>query len=334
MVSSSTGVQGELQHDTPPSAEHLGLNYDCYPKRWVVSFTPSVYLTNFLDNAKINATMSTDHQTNGPDRLNHFLQRHAVFTVEELDRFLSDRGSRNTSTRSSLLAYHRKQGRILHVRRGLYATVPWGVDPASMTVNPYLVAAKMTEDAVLAYHTALEFHGRAYSVHWRLVYVSANKSLPLTFQSREFQGAPVPPPLLASGQEMFGVTSHNRSGVQLRVTNHERTLVDVLDRPDLTGSWEEIWRSLESVEFFSLDQVVEYTRLLENATTAAKVGFFLEQHREPLMVEETHLDALRDLRPQQPHYLARARRKGCQWVKGWNLMIPSEILNRSWGEVL
>ncbi|MDE0027458.1 MAG: hypothetical protein OXP69_23855 [Spirochaetaceae bacterium] len=278
--------------------------------------------------------MSTDHQTNGPDRLNHFLQRHAVFTVEELDRFLSDRGSRNTSTRSSLLAYHRKQGRILHVRRGLYATVPWGMDPASMTVNPYLVAAKMTEDAVLAYHTALEFHGRAYSVHWRLVYVSANKSLPLTFQSREFQGAPVPPPLLASGQEMFGVTSHNRSGVQLRVTNHERTLVDVLDRPDLTGSWEEIWRSLESVEFFSLDQVVEYTRLLENATTAAKVGFFLEQHREPLMVEETHLDALRDLRPQQPHYLARARRKGCQWVKGWNLMIPSEILNRSWGEVL
>ena len=80
--------------------------------------------------------MSTDHQTNGPVRLNHFLQRHAVFTVDELDRFLSDRGSRNTSTRSSLLAYHRKQGRILHVRRGLYATVPWGMDPSSMTVDP------------------------------------------------------------------------------------------------------------------------------------------------------------------------------------------------------
>ena len=121
------------------------------------------------------------------------------------------------------MAYHRKQGRILRVRRGLYATVPWGTDPASMTVDPYLVAAKMTEDAVLAYHTALEFHGRAYSVHWRLVYVSASKSIPLTFQSHEFRGAVVPPPLLARGQEMFGVTGHNRSGVQLRVTNHERT---------------------------------------------------------------------------------------------------------------
>ena len=269
-----------------------------------------------------------------PLRLHHFLDRHAVFTVDELNQFLSDRGSLNKSTRNSLLAYHRKQGRIVRVRRGLYATVPRGIDSAYMTVDPFLVTAKMTEDAVLAYHTALEFHGRAYSTHWRLFYISESKSLPLTFQSYEFRGAPIPPPLVAKGEKMFGVTRHNRSGIELRVTNYERTLVDALDRPDLTGTWEEIWRSLESVEFFDLDQVIEYTRLLENATTAAKVGFFLEQYRESLMVAEVQLDALRKLCPQQPHYMTRSRPKGCQWVKGWNLMVPTEILNRSWGEVL
>ena len=277
--------------------------------------------------------MSTEYQKNKSVRLNEFLDRRAVFTMDELDRFLSDRGSGNTHTRNSLLAYHRRQGRIVHVRRGLYATVPRGMDPETAPVDPFLVAARMTEDAVLGYHTALEFHGRAYSVHWRLVYVSAAKSLPLTFQSHEFRRAPVPPPLLAKGEEMFGVTRHMRSGVKLRVTGHERTLVDALDRPDLTGTWEEIWRSLESVEFFDLEQVIEYTRLLENATTAAKVGFFLEQHREPLMVEETHLDALRKLRPRQPHHLTRGRPRGCRLVKDWNLMVPDEILNRSWEEV-
>ena len=266
-------------------------------------------------------------------RLNEFLAWHAVFTVDELDRFLSGRGSRNPNTRKSLLAYHRRQGRIVRVRRGLYATVPLGLDPASTPVDPYLVAAKMTEDAVLAYHTAMEFHGRAYSVHWKLVYVSAIKSLPLNFQAHVFRGAPVPSPLVEKGEAMFGVTRHNRSGVDIRVTNHERTLVDVLDRPDLTGSWEEVWRSLESVEFFDLDQVIEYTRLLKNATTAAKVGFFLEQHREPLMVKEAYLDSLRELAPRQPHYMTRDRRRGCKWIKGWNLMVPEEILNRSWGEV-
>ena len=277
--------------------------------------------------------MSTDNQRNNSVRLNEFLDRRAVFTMDELDRFLSERGSSNTHTRNSLLAYHRKQGRIVHVRRGLYATVPRGMDPETAPVDPFLVAARMTGDAVLGYHTALEFHGRAYSVHWMLVYVSATKSLPLTFQSHEFRRAPVPPPLLAKGEEMFGVTRHERSGVKLRVTGHERTMVDALDRPDLTGTWEEIWRSLESVEFFNLEQVIEYTRLLENATTAAKVGFFLEQHREPLMVEETHLDALRKLRPRQPHHLMQGRPRGCRLVKGWNLMIPHEILNRSWEEV-
>jgi len=287
-----------------------------------------------LEITKFSSVISTDHQTNDRVRLNRFLEQHAVFRVEELDRYLRDRGSCNLNTRNSLLAYHRKQGRILNVRRGLYATVPWGMDAASMTVDPHLVAAKMTRDAVLAYHTALEFHGRTYSAQWQLVYLSVGRSLPHTFQSHDFRSAPIPPPLLAKGAAMFGVTRHDRSGVALQVTNHERTLVDVLDRPELSGSWEEIWRSLESVEFFDLDQVIAYTRLLQNATTAAKVGFFLEQQRGPLMVEEAHLDALRELSPRQPHYLTRSQPKGCRWVKDWNLMIPAEILERSWGETL
>jgi predicted transcriptional regulator of viral defense system len=216
--------------------------------------------------------MSNECQKNAPMKLHEFLSRHAVFTVDELDRFLSVRGSANANTRKSLLTYHRNQGRILPVRRGLYATVSSGGAPASSPVDPYLIAAKMSPDAVLAYHTALEFYGKAYSVYTRLQYLSARTSLPLKFQSHEFTRVPVPHLLREKGKEMFGVVSRKRSGVELRVTNLERTFVDVLDRPDLAGSWEEIWRSLESVEFFDLDQVVEYVHLLENATTAAKVG--------------------------------------------------------------
>ena len=107
-----------------------------------------------------------------------------------------------------------------------------------------------------------------------------------------------------------------------------------MDRPDLTGSLEEIWRSLELVEFFDLDKVVEYVLLLENATTAAKVGFFLEQHGETLMVQDVHLKALQKLRPRQPHYFDRARRKDGRLVKQWNLVVPSAVIKRSWAEVI
>jgi hypothetical protein len=86
------------------------------------------------------------------------------------------------------------------------------------------------------------------------------------------------------------------------------------------------------VEFFDLDKVTAYVQHLGNATTAAKVGFFLEQHREGLMVDEAHLKALRDLRPQRPHYLERSRRKAGRFVAAWNLVVPQEVYERSWEE--
>jgi len=266
--------------------------------------------------------------------LNTFLSQHDVFTVEELDLFLSKEGSGKPNTRKALLTYYRKQGRIIPVRRGLYAVVPFGSSPDSSPVDIYLLAAKMAPDAVLGYHTALEFHGKAYSVYNRLHYLSTRRSLPVKFRSFEIRRVSVPQSLRVKGQETFGVVRHKRSGSELRVISLERTLVDVLDRPDLTGSWEEIWRSLESVEFFDIEQIVEYVLLLENATTAAKVGFFLEQHKESLMVDDVDLQLLRKLRPRQPHYLMRGKRKGGRWVKEWNLMVPDEILNQSWAEVL
>ena len=267
-------------------------------------------------------------------KLNAFLSQHDVFTVEELDLFLSKEGTGNPNTRKALLTYYRKQGRILPVRRGLYAVVPFGSSPDTSPVDLYLLASKMTKDAVLGYHTALEFHGKAYSVYNRIHYLSTQRSLPVKFRSYEIRRVSVPQPLIAKGKEMFGVSRHKRSGGELRVSNLERTLVDVLDRPELAGSWEEIWRSLKSVEFFDIEQIVEYVLLLDNATIAAKVGFFLEQHKEPLMVDDVHLQPLRKLRPRQPHYLMRGKRKGGRWVKEWNLMVPDEILNQSWAEVL
>ena len=191
----------------------------------------------------------------------------------------------------------------------------------------------MTDDSVLGYHTALEFHGKAYSAFNRYHYFSKTRSLPVHFRSYHFQTVSFPKALSDSGKEMFGVISHHRSGVGLRVTNFERTFVDVLDRPELTGSWEEIWRSLESIEFFDLDQVVKYVKLLDKATTAAKVGFFLEQHKEALMVDEKYFDELKKFCPKQPHYMDNFAKKEGRLMKKWNIIVPNEILNKVWEEV-
>jgi len=267
-------------------------------------------------------------------RLGNFLNRHPVFTVAELDRFLAEEGTGNRKTRDSMLTYHRRRGHVVPVRRGLYVAVPVGASPEALATDPYLLAARMTEDAVLSYHTALEFHGRAYSTYRRFTYLTARRSLPVTFRSYEFSAAPFPAALVAKGQEEFGVVAAERAGLPVRVTSLERTLVDVLDRPTLAGSWEEIWRSLESVEYYDLDIVVQYALLLGNATTVAKVGYFLGQHQDSLMVTDVQLERLRERRPRTAHYLVRRDRAGGALVPEWNLVVPREIVARSWAEVL
>ena len=254
-----------------------------------------------------------------------------VLTSDELQEWLDKAYSRNKRSREALLSYHLRQGNLLRIRRGLYAVVPPGGEVATCPVDPYLVAAKSSNDAVLAYHTALEAHGKAHSVFERYFFQSNRSLRPTTFRGARFECAVFPKALRDAGQQNVATKMVDRAGVSVRVTSLERTLVDLLDRPDLGGGWEEIWRSLESVEYFDLDLVLKYVRLLGNRTTAAKVGYYLQQHAEALMVEDRHLAPLRELRPQQPHYLQRG--KSGKLVREWNLVVPNCVAHESWEEL-
>lgn len=262
-----------------------------------------------------------------------FLNTHSVFRTDEFGDHLSEKDSRNVRTRDSLLRHYTRIGRILSVRRGLYAVVSPGQTTETAQPDPFLLASRMTPDAVLAYHTALEFHGRAYSAFHVFTYLSRTVTRSAEFRGNTFRGAAFPKSLLAKGSEHLGVETADRSGLEVRVTSLERTLVDVLDRPATSGGWEEIWRSLESVEYFDLEQVTDYALMLGNATTVAKVGFYLEQHAQQLMVEGSSLARLRAHVPKAVHYLDRSTRGPARLADPWNLIVPERILNRTWEEV-
>ncbi len=260
-----------------------------------------------------------------------FFDTRPLFTHKE---FVEARAPRGATTRTSdnLLAKHLSAGHIVRVRRGLYAVVPRGVDPGQAPIDPYLVATKLTSDAVVAYHAALQFHGKAYSLWSRYHYLTRHRARRFSFQDMAF--VPVQVPVSVRGLSDFGdgIVEKRHAGGVVRVMSLERTIVDVLDAPKKAGGWEEIWRSLEMVEFFDLDAVVEHAAKLGSALTAARVGFFLEQHHEELMVENRHLERLCKLAPTQPRYFDAGREPG-QLVSKWNLIVPKRILKRTWQEV-
>jgi predicted transcriptional regulator of viral defense system len=269
-------------------------------------------------------------QAKTPLAVPDFFALHPVFNRDEFVRGVDPQSERSPRALESLLRYHVTQGHLLRVRRGLYASVPRPRTPKNVPVDPLLVAAKLADDAVLAYHSALEHHGKAYSTRNEHVVLSEHAIHPFTFRGQSFRTVPFPRTAARGTRISYGLLPQERQGVALTVTTLERTMVDVLDRPELAGGWEEIWRSLELVEFFDLGQVVDYALRLGNATTAAKVGFFLEQHRELLMVDDKHLARLRRMRPNQPHPMDR--KLGGKLASTWNLIVPTSVLERSWEE--
>ncbi len=260
-----------------------------------------------------------------------FFATHPVFTHAEFVAAHTAQG-RSAHTSNTLLAKHVVAGRLLRVRRGLYATVPVGLDAAEFSPDPYLIATELREDAIVALHSALAFHGKAYSVWNRHQYLTAERGRPFTFRGLEYGPVQVPLPVRPLPDFGGGVLTRYHAGGTVRVTSLERCLVDLLHAPDHGGGWEEIWRSLEMVEYFDLAAVARYALLLGSALTAARVGFFLEQHREEWMVEEKHLLSLLKSAPAQPRYLS-ARQESGKLVPRWNLIVPESVLHRHWEEI-
>ena len=268
--------------------------------------------------------------------LREFLDANAMFTVGDLDEFIASSRSLNVNTRKALLSYYQKTGRIKRIRRGLYASaLPDGIG-FSHSISSSIVASKLAPDAVLAYHSALEFMGTANTLYWRKTFVSRHEVAYFDDGVCRYKRIAVPSVLRQKDMDMFGVAEFKRLGQLIRVTGMARAVVDVIDRPNLGGGWEEIWLSLELINpdsgEFDLDQVVEYVDLLGNSTTAAKVGYLLEQQREWLKVDTVYLDALQAMRPRNPCYMDRRARGDQVLQKRWNLIVPEEVVFQKWNE--
>jgi predicted transcriptional regulator of viral defense system len=248
-----------------------------------------------------------------------FLASRWLFTRDELLSALARRGSTSPATADSHLARWRRQGRVRRVKAGVYVRVD--PDNAADRSPDYLaIASRLAPDAALAYHTALEAHGFAQSLFERLTFVTWTKTRRLRFEQRTF--VPVRPraALRGSGLEERWLETIDRAGLEVRVTTLERAVVDVLDRLDLSGGPDEVWRSCMQVTALDLTELEAYVRTLGLRGLAAKVGFFLERRADDLVVPGAMLERLRGMGPRSPVHVDRGSRS--RLVSRWNLLVP------------
>jgi predicted transcriptional regulator of viral defense system len=251
-----------------------------------------------------------------------FFSKNPVFTLKDFVNFYQTTHNISVDSVIRLIRYHEKVGNLLSIRRGFYAYVPIANRGKDYKVNPYLIAGRITEDSVLAYHTSLELQGVAYSVFHEFYFIVDKVIKPFEFQELRYH------PLKKHSN--YGIISFNRDGLDIKATTIERTLVDLFSHPSYAGGLSEIWQSFELVSLLDVDKVIEYAFLLNNASTVAKLGFFLEQHLEKFGVSEKHLMLLETKKPKHKLYLERNKRKNGKLIQRWNLVVPPSSLTHEW----
>ena len=261
-----------------------------------------------------------------------FFYEHPVFRFGELAHWKKNNASETETAVHQSLNYYLKTKRIIRIKKELYAVVPPNETPDSLSVDPYLIAGKSSDDSVLAYHTALELYGMAYSSFEQFYFMTQQKIKPFEFSHQYFQPAAWPKVLRTektSGQEIKTI---NRQGINLRITSLERTVVDVLDRIELSGGWEEVLRSLEGIGVLNVDRLIDYTLLLGKAVLNAKVGWCLEQRQGAFVPTEAQIQRLLAEKPRTPRYTAKLGAESFKLIKKWNILLPASVIEKVWEE--
>ncbi|MFN3463291.1 MAG: hypothetical protein ACK4X1_04370 [Terricaulis sp.] len=226
---------------------------------------------------------------------------------------------------TSLLRQHLQAGNIRRIARGVFAAVPPHASAETWVVDRYLAASKLKADAVLAYHSALELHGVAYTDTPEVQAVSAGE--PVLFETPDFSCRFWKRPAGFSAKR--DVTRIDRAGLEVRVTTLERTLVDLFDRPDLAGGADELWSSLPLVVRLKGDDLVAQARDVKSAAAAASLGWWLDSEQSRLGVPKRVVEELRTLRPKHPQYVLGAKIGEAKSIAAWNILVPLGLVSSS-----
>lgn len=255
-----------------------------------------------------------------------FFDRTPVFRTTQ---FIDAAPSSEHSARD-LLKYYRRTGRLRSVRPGLWHTVAThGEHP-----DPVVVAGCVAPDAIVAMNAAMGAYGLGHSAFNVAIVYTSTRIRPFTVSGTLVRALPHPQALATTGTRQLETVELHRMGSRIRVTTRERALVDMLDRQELCGGIEEVWRTARQLGWIEDRALLPYLAARSSTTLWARTGYLLEHEPQIAVsadaIERIHQAVVNGGRgPWQfaPHV------DGPQdWDSRWRVMVPRAALPDHWEE--
>jgi predicted transcriptional regulator of viral defense system len=251
-----------------------------------------------------------------------FAQATPLFTLGEV----RERYGKDKHSRSLLNMLHRlkKQGRVHQLTKGVYAGAL-----AAVPLNRYRVPSALREDAVVALHSALEWHGVANQVYQTVYYFSARPRKNVVFENLTYHRVAPPRALARAHGEHFQT---QLSSNHFLVTDRERSFVDCLLFLDYSGRAEELDKSLAMFPSFNFDAALEYLEVLHKPWLYSRLGFLLDRHADKMFFRGDAREQFLRRLPKGVAYLG-SKRPGNRWVPTWKLMVPETLAPSAEGHI-
>jgi len=192
-----------------------------------------------------------------------------VFTFEQAELFWGA-----GPTTRNVLSRLESKGWVERLERGRYMLVPLEAGIArEWSEDPLVIGSFLAPSGAAAYWTAVRHWGWTTQLPRTQFFISAKRR---SNPQKTILGVPYRFVTLKPDQ-VFGISEEWIGALPIRVTNRERTVVDILDRPDLAGGIAEVADALARAwTEIDVARLTEYVARFRSGTVPKRLGYLAE----------------------------------------------------------
>ncbi|MCK5773266.1 MAG: hypothetical protein KAH57_05710 [Thermoplasmata archaeon] len=237
-----------------------------------------------------------------------------IFTINYITKNLniSEYHARNIA--SSLV----KKGAAERIKAGLFARTPGKriLNRKLYHEDSILIGSSLCRDYFFSHYTAVNIHGLA-NRYFNTIHISS----PTHYRDLEYHDNIIKFVKITRGR-MFGIKTIPYLNRSIFVSDIERTLLDIVNRPSLSGGWFELIDIIRNIERIDEGRLSDHILEFNNKKTARVLGYFL-QMIERTDISDHMLEKMISFSGRNNYYLEKVR--GGTLNREWNLIVPDRI---------
>jgi len=217
----------------------------------------------------------------------------------------------------NVLSHLESKGWIERLERGSYLIIPLeaGLE-RSWSEDPLVVGTILAPEGAAAYWTAARHWGWTTQLPRTTFFMSAKRRYNArpTIMGAEYRFVTV------KSERLFGIVDEWKGDMSVRITDPARTVLDIMDRPDLGGGIAEVTEVLRRAwSDLDLELLTRYLERFGGGTPPKRLGFLAERLQLP--GAEDWLLKWRSLIGSGFTALERGGAPGGRLLRAWNLRV-------------